>query len=293
MSKISLFLMTQKGFDVLDAVIQKGYSHLIEKVVIGKDANLQNDFSIAIESLCEGNRIDYYLRNEQFDVQSIYALAVSWRWLITLNDSCRLIVLHDSLLPKYRGFSPLVNQLIKGEGKIGVTALIASDEYDKGDIIAQESIRIKYPIKIQEAIEIITPLYTNIVCNILQKIEDDQPITGMPQIEKEASYSLWRDAGDYKIEWADTAENIKRFIHAVGYPYDGAETLMNGSLIKILDVEVVPDVNIEIRQIGKVIFTDGKYPVVVCGEGLLKITSMQDQSGNSMLPIKKFRSRFE
>ena len=248
----------------MKSIIQKRFINLIDLVVIGKDSNLMNDSSADIQHLCESHNISFCHRENEITIHSPYTIAISWRWLLHLDQS-RLIVLHDSILPKYRGFAPLVNQLIKGEKKIGVTALWASSEYDKGDIIAQETVDITYPIKIGEAIEKIAPLYGNLTCIILEKINKEEKITSVCQLEKEASYSLWRDKEDYRISWSDSAENISRFIHAVGYPYEGAEALVNGEIVKIFDCETVPDVNVEIRQIGKVIFISDGCPVIVCG----------------------------
>lgn len=284
--------MTQKGFSVLNDVIEKGYAHLISKVIIGKDSNLKDDYSTRIENLCVRNNLVYHFRKDRVEINTRYALAISWRWLIRLDETCRLIVIHDSLLPKYRGFAPLVNQLIRGEKKIGVTGLLASEEYDNGDIIAQRSIEVNYPLKIQKAIELIIPLYSSIACSILEQIENHEHLKATPQIEQDASYSLWRDAGDYCINWHDSAENIQRFIDAVGYPYSGAAALMNGERVRILEAEVERDVIVEIRQVGKIIFLKDNFPVIVCGSGLLKITSLQDDSGNSLLPLQKFRLRF-
>ena len=79
-----------------------------------------------------------------------FSIAVAWKWLIKQKDI--LIVLHDSLLPKYRGYLPLVSQLINGEKEIGVTSFFANDKYDEGDIIYSSKIDIKYPITIEQAI---------------------------------------------------------------------------------------------------------------------------------------------
>jgi methionyl-tRNA formyltransferase len=54
--------------------------------------------------------------------------------------------MHDSLLPKYRGFAPLPNALINGEREVGVTALFASEEYDMGDIVCQRRLAVEYPM---------------------------------------------------------------------------------------------------------------------------------------------------
>ena len=53
----------------------------------------------------------------------------------------------------------------------GVTALFASSEYDRGDIIMQKSMYINYPIKIDKAIEQIKPLYAKLTCDIYSLIQ--------------------------------------------------------------------------------------------------------------------------
>lgn len=56
----------------------------------------------------------------------------------------------------------------------------------------------------------------------------------------------------------------------MGYPYKGASTIMDNTLYRIVDCSVENDVYIENRYIGIVIFMDHRYPVIVCGKGLLK-----------------------
>ena len=53
--------------------------------------------------------------------KNIFCIAIGWRRLISGIEG-RLIVLHVSLLPKYREFAPTVAQLLAGESEIGVTA---------------------------------------------------------------------------------------------------------------------------------------------------------------------------
>ena len=59
-------------------------------------------------------------------------------------------------------------------------------------------------------------------------------------------------------------------------------------------MRVEKDVKIENRTPGKVIFLIDAKPIVVCGKGLIKINEMvDDQTRQSLLPMSKFRSRFE
>ena len=291
--KITLYLMTQKGHEVLQAIIDKQFSAIISEVVVGRDKKLDHDFADEIISLCSRHNIDHKERNDPFQISSDYSIAISWRWLIP-ESSSRLIVLHDSLLPKYRGFAPLVNMLCNREPEIGVTALFASAEYDRGDIIAQSSTKINYPIKISRAIELIAQNYIELVITILTTLQRGDQLVATKQDESLATYSLWRDEEDYTINWHHSSEDILTFINAVSSPYSGAASYLNGrQKCRILDAELEDDVKIENRDVGKVIFVKDGCPVSVCGRGLLRLIRLVDDATQAdLLPLKNFRVRF-
>ena len=206
----------------------------------------------------------------------------------------RLIVTHDSILPKYRGFAPLVNMLINGEIFLGVTFLFASEKYDCGKIIVQKQQQIEYPIKINEAIEIVSNLFFQGIEDIYKKIESEENLIGQAQDENGASYSLWRNEDDYLINLNCSSEEIVRFVNATGAPYLGASLFIENQKVRILDAEIFNDVQIENRDIGKIIFIDNGKPVIICGKGLLKINILlDDKSQESILPLKKFRIKFK
>ena len=284
--------MTEKGFIVLNSLLNSNNLELINYVVIGKDDHLTNDFSFEIENLCINNNISYDYRSDKKEyVKSDYCIAISWRWIIDVEN---LIVLHDSLLPKYRGFAPLVNALINGEPELGVTAIFASVEYDKGNIILQNKTSITYPIKISDAISVVSKIYSKIVIEIFNLIKSDKIITAYPQNETEASYSLWLDEDDYFIDWNDPADKIARKVDACGSPYAGAKAKLFGRDIIISDVETLNEVKIENRTVGKLIFYEKDKPIFVCGVGLLKINKgVYVDTLESILPLKKFRIRLK
>lgn len=290
--KFGFFLMTQKGFDVLNSLIKSKQTQFIDFICIGKDSNLEDDCSDKIKKLCEIHSIAYFFKESLLEkkINSDFYIAISWRWLLDLPN---LIIIHDSVLPKYRGFAPLVNMLINGENEIGATALFASEEYDKGEIIAQEKITIQYPITIAEAINVVGNLYVNLVNQIIsQGVSNSfQPKV---QNENEATYSLWLDQDDYFIDWNWTAENIKRKIDACGFPYDGAKTILENDIIVVEKAEVEQDVQIENRTVGKVIFVKENCPIIVCGKGLLRLTAAKNvNTKENILPLSKFRLKFK
>lgn len=292
MKKIGLYLLGEKAYRVLEKILNTFSPEVIAFVVLAKDKNIHKDFYDESLNLCKKHNINYYNKNDDYYDNSITCFAIGWRWII---NSDNLIVFHDSILPKYRGFSPLVNMLINGERTIGVTALKAVLEYDKGPIISQRTININYPIKIQEAINIISPLYAALAIEIIDKINSDKKVTLRNQNEATASYSLWRNEDDYQINWSLSSEQIQRFVDAVGYPFKGASTYLNGVKMRITDVTPYPDVKVESREnhIGKIIFFESGLPIIICGKGLIKINIMSEDSTNKSATNIPFRSRFQ
>lgn len=284
--------MTSKGYAVLNAFLESSRG-LVAFVVGARDSAIDDDYYEQIQNICSEHEIPFYARGNHPKISSEHAvLAISWRWIID-SVGAPIIVFHDSILPRCRGFNPLVTSLLNGDEKIGVTALYASSEYDKGDIIAQSTSEIAYPITISSAIEIIQQNYAELARSLASSLEKGALPPGVPQSEGDATYSLWRDDSDYRIDWTKSSQKIRRHVDSVGSPYMCASSFMNGEHVKILRVSEVPDVAIENRAPGKIIFLLGGLPVVVCGEGLLMIEELVSaDSRKSLLPIKKFRTRF-
>lgn len=292
MNKFGFYVMGEKGYECISGFIDAFGSSSIAFVTSSHDLNVKQDFYDAICLVCERYSIPFSNRSHAGEIKADYVFAIGWRWLI--NESDNLIVFHDSLLPKYRGFSPLVNALIDGRSEVGVTALKASAEYDAGPIIGQELLKIEYPAKIRDVIERISVLYVRLLVDVCEKLMNDLPLISFSQDQLNASYSPWRNEGDYLINWGLSSNKIMRFVDAVGHPYSGARTRMSSKYVRIDDVELAVNVDIEDREahLGKVLFMDKNKPVVICGTGLIKIVSIFDANGVSLEGKIPFRTKF-
>lgn len=292
--RIGFYLLGFKGFKALGRYLETYSSSTIEFVSIGRDKGVDNDYYNELLELCQLSLIPVIEREQlskmEFKPDTI-RVAIGWKWLIEKTDN--LVIFHDSLLPKYRGFAPVVSALIDSEKTIGVTALWANADYDVGDIISQREIEISYPIKIKTVIENIAPLYEELLLEIACQFYLGLSINAKKQVEADATYSVWRDDKDYEVPWSRDSDYIKRLIDAVGTPYEGATSFLKGRKIKIFDAEVIDDVVISDRQrhVGKVIKIINKKPVVICGQGLIKLTEFSDVEANKT-PVFNFRSRF-
>ena len=136
MPKLLLFLATQKGFTALRHLTKNNLlEHIGFVVTFYEDASSQNWGALILEE-CKQFNIPCFLwrevRNCIADLSARYAVtgavAISWRYLLPLelNDIliCPLIVFHDSLLPRYRGFAPTPTAIMAGEKELSVTAFL-------------------------------------------------------------------------------------------------------------------------------------------------------------------------
>ncbi len=283
--------MSERGLTVLRALIDTIGADAIAAVVTQEDPGVKRDFGCEIVSTADSVGIRILRRSEPLPPHS-FSVAAGWRFMI--HNEPRLVVLHDSLLPQYRGFAPLVSALINGEPDIGVTALWASEQYDSGPIIEQLAVPVTYPLAIQEAIEAVIPLYRRLAVAVTRRLLAGDHVSGSEQDESRATYSIWRDEEDYLIDWSRHAAYVARFIDAVGPPYNGACSYIARRKVRILRAEIErAEYVFELRHPGKVFSISDGIPTVICGDGLIRLLALSDAAtGDSLLPWTRLRARF-
>lgn len=291
MNDICFLLRGQKAFSFISGFLssKKNTENLI--VYVDHEINVQTEYHVIIRELCEKNKVECHIYKKNKPNFSTFKaiVAVGWSYLI---ESDKLFVIHDSILPKYRGFNPLVTALIKGDTEIGATFLKAVNEVDAGPVYAQEILEVEYPMKIQEALDKVSNIYFNFGKKLIDILSDRKIYPIIEQDIRGVSYSVWRDDDDYNINWNSEATFIKRFVDAVGFPYLGASTLLNNTKVRVLESQVYKDLKIENNTPGKIFTIEDGCPVVLCGSGLLKILNLQSLSGENLLPWRKLKSRF-
>lgn len=217
--------------------------------------------------------------------------AVGWQFMIK-SAPANLVILHDSLLPRYRGFAPTVSALINGDTQIGVTALLPAEAPDAGDILHQESTQITHPITVRSAFEALRRCYALTIAKVCSDFETDGALIGQPQDESSATYSHWLDPYDYAIDWSWEAERVVRHILAVSEPYDGALTsTYQGNLYRIASAEIGTETKFEVREPGKVVARSGHDLHVSCGTGQVVIPVPRPHSADSPV-LAGLRIRF-
>ncbi|MEX0267939.1 methionyl-tRNA formyltransferase [Leptolyngbyaceae cyanobacterium UHCC 1019] len=273
------------GFKGLNFLSKFHCTCQVEFVASYKALKAKYNFHDEIESICLHSGYKFLERKGLSD--SVLASAdlifiAGWQYLISPIDK-RYIVIHDSLLPKFRGFSPTVTALILGEKKIGVTALNPrSDSIDTGDIYEQSELQVEYPLKIKDAYSLLSDLYVDVASRVLAKVETGS-LNATPQEASQATHSLWRDEEDYYINWDWSAEKIFRFVDAVGFPYDGAKAFYKHQIIYIDQVSIGQNCQFEDRQPGKIWRINQGQPEVVCASGIIRILSARYEDGSPVI----------
>lgn len=280
MTTISLFVAGAKGLNFLRLMIEEAP---IDVVCSYLSKGTLCDAYEEIKRLCQDHSVVFVEKNALTPVSyqgSEFVFCVGWQFLIHEIDP-RIIIFHDSLLPKYRGFAPTVAALISGDDKLGVSAFRPAPGVDTGDILDQEPLHVTYPATVREVYESLGSAYATLAKRLLAAAKKG-PLVGVAQIEAEATYSLWRSEEDYTVDWSQSAADIRRFIDALGWPYLGAKTRYQGNEIRIEQVEELTDLAFVNRQPGKIwaIGPTKTTADVVCGKGVLRIVkaTLSDQT---------------
>jgi len=149
---------------------------------------------------------------------------IGWSWIIEkmIVDNYTCICLHPSLLPKYRGGSPLQHQIINGETKSAVTFFVMDDKIDQGDIVFQSEFSLVGNLTdINDRINIHGQLGMNI---ILSSFIKTKKLDRIPQDHSQKTYFKRRKPEDSELKREDfeTAEKAYNKIRALQDPYPNA-----------------------------------------------------------------------
>ncbi|ADG80268.1 Formyl transferase domain protein OS=Tsukamurella paurometabola (strain ATCC 8368 / DSM / CCUG 35730 / CIP 100753 / JCM 10117 / KCTC 9821 / NBRC 16120 /NCIMB 702349 / NCTC 13040) OX=521096 GN=Tpau_3690 PE=4 SV=1 [Tsukamurella paurometabola] len=175
------------------------------------------------------------------EAQPDIIVANNWRtWLPkSIYSLPRLgtLNIHDSLLPKYAGFSPLIWALINGETHVGVTAHLMDEGLDTGPIIAQESIAVGPADRTVDLFHRTVDLIGPLVARSLRELEAGTAVA-VPQDPAAATYFHKRSDDDSCIDWTWPADAIERLIRAQSDPYPNAHTVFRGERLAITAASV-------------------------------------------------------
>lgn len=189
-------------------------------------------------------------------------------------ESARLgcVNVHASLLPKYRGSSPIQWAVINGEKETGITAMLTDIGVDTGDILLQEKLEIGENETAGELFERLAVLGAETLIKTVKQIENGT-VTRKKQDESKATHYPMLDKQNAFIDFNKTAEEIHNFVRGLN-PWPVAWTRCGEDIIKVYSATAI-NVKSDL-PCGKVICADSKNGLkVACKDGAVLLETIQ------------------
>lgn len=234
--KIILFGCGQEIFTVLTSLFGK-----VDIVAFGTDSSTLNSAQDSLEYCKEKNIpvLDCYTQIDLFEPDFVFMISYPPLILEKYIEKHTFINVHNTLLPKYRGFHGPTWALINGEKKHGYTVHAVDSGIDSGPIYFQESFEITNNDDINSLRIKCFDLYKKSIVNVLLEVFEGKR-TAQPQDDNEAIYVTKRGPADSLINWSWDSELIFNHIRALTPPYtDGAFTYFKGEKIYITKAQLM------------------------------------------------------
>ncbi len=193
------------------------------------------------------------------------------------------INIHASLLPKYRGPSPIQWALINREKYTGVTIILVDEGLDTGDILLSEKVEIADNDTSATLHDRLSVLGADLMLKTLNNFASGS-ISPVHQDHDKATYTSLLKKKDGQIDWKMAANSLDAFIRGMT-PWPGAFTFCGNKRLKILKAKPVSK---EVDHTpGTVIAGFPDELLVAAGKGCISILEIQAASGKRLL-IKDF-----
>ena len=202
-----------------------------------------------------------------------------------------IINVHSSLLPKYRGASPIHSAILNGDRETGVSIMYIEEELDSGAVILQEKCEISDEDTLGSLHDRLKIIGADALGKVLDLIETGK-VSAVPQEHDKATFVKPISKEEEKIDWTETKEEIHNKVRGLN-PFPGAYTSFNGEIIKIYEVEKTDsEYDGEFGEIVELRKKSG--PVIKAGKGSLilknvKVQGKKNQSGIDLLNGRIFQ----
>lgn len=263
----------ESGFKVLETIYRMSRESLVGCVTVD-DCTDSRSYLKEFKEFCIDNDVESDVLNGKCNVEGSIekfkpdiCFVMGWYYLIPDRVLKRVkggfVGIHNSLLPKHRGFAPVVWAMILGEKYSGFSVFLFEKGMDTGDILFQK----KVPI-----------LEEDYVYDVLKKIDNEVEVffrenylrilSGELEAKKQGhsdiSYCARRVPEDGEIDWNKQAHDIYNFVRAQSRPYPGAYTYYRGEKYRIwrADVFEYPVYG----SPGQIVLMADRKVIIACGE---------------------------
>ena len=198
----------------------------------------------------------------------------------SILDIATCINLHASLLPKYRGASPIQQALLNGDKITGVTAMLMEEGLDSGPILSWNVTKIDITDRKNDLFNRLADMAADLTVDTLKRFCEISPLKQSPV---DANYCKKIRKSDGLVTFSMPAEVIYNTFRA----YEGWPRIYLESGLKLLEISIVDGEG----KVGTIIRIDDDGVVVACGIGVLKIHMVQPPSKKGMDSLSYIRGK--
>ncbi|MGC8651040.1 MAG: methionyl-tRNA formyltransferase [Minisyncoccia bacterium] len=190
--------------------------------------------------------------------------------------------LHPSLLPKWRGATPIQSAILEGETETGVTLFKMDEQIDHGPIIQYTVYRIQYTrITYLELSQQLAQVGANLIIKTLPQWLEGK-IIPQPQNEQLATYCHKITPEDEKINWQTSAEEVDRKVRALN-PSPGTYTIIQDKILKIISGSPFIDNSLsKNKKEGEIFETSNHKIAIQCHNSIYQIDFLKPAGKNIM-----------
>ena len=196
-------------------------------------------------------------------------------------DIAPCINLHASLLPKYRGASPIQEALINDDSFTGVTSMLMEEGLDSGDILAYQYLKITPTMEVSEAFEKLSQIAAELTITTLDNFENIKPLK---QNEAEVSSCKKIKKEDGLVDFSDAKKLILKYKAYSYWP-----GIFLNSELKLKDIELYEESSV--NKEGEILEISKDYILVACKKGSIKIKTLQAPSKKAISSVDFVRGQ--
>lgn len=196
-------------------------------------------------------------------------------------DIAPCINLHASLLPKYRGASPIQESLLNDDIYTGVTSMLMEEGLDSGDILGLQYLKITPKMEVSAAFEELSQIAAKLTLTTLDNFEIIKPIK---QNESEVSFCKKIKKEDGLVNFFNAKKLYQRYKAYSFWPGVFLE-----SELKLKDIELNEELSINNQ--GEILEINDDFIIVGCEKGSLKIRTLQAPSKKAMSSVDYIRGQ--
>lgn len=197
-------------------------------------------------------------------------------------DICphKIINVHGSLLPKYRGASPIQSAILNGEVKTGVTIMQTEIGIDTGAMLESETVEILPADTYGTLSEKLSYVGAELLIDALDKIENGIDVW-TKQDESQATFTKMIKPEQEYLDFNDTMVNLVNKVRAFN-PNPVAKFKIDGEQFKVFQLKQIEDM--KSQNVGEVLLSSSKKGLIIsCKDGAVEVVEFQPPSSKRML----------